>query len=101
MDLLNSMRVFVRVVDCASFTAAAQLKDRFEVVSARTSLPSPIENASASAEKRVNPELLIAHQHFAGKLEQDAFVGWLRHGLWHRSRRVFGALYARRQDAKV
>ncbi|WP_297801614.1 energy transducer TonB [Arenimonas sp. GDDSR-1] len=48
----------------ASFTAAAQLKDRFEVVSARTSLPSPIENGSASAEKRANPELLVSERRY-------------------------------------
>jgi Gram-negative bacterial TonB protein C-terminal len=47
-----------------SFGAGAQLKDRFEVVSARTSLPSPIENGTASAEKRVNPELLIAERRY-------------------------------------
>lgn len=48
----------------ASFNAAAQLKDSFEVVSARTSLPSPIENGAASAEKRANPELLIADRRY-------------------------------------
>lgn len=48
----------------ASFNTLAQLKDRFEVVSARTSLPSPIENGTASAEKRVNPELLIAERRY-------------------------------------
>ena len=48
----------------ASFTAAAQLKDRFEVVSARTSLPPPIENGSANAEKRANPELLVSERRY-------------------------------------
>ena len=43
----------------ATVNAAAQLKDSFEVVSARTSLPSPIENSTAASVKRVNPELLI------------------------------------------
>lgn len=48
----------------ASFTAGAQLKDSFEVVSARTSLPSPIENSSAAAEKRANPELLVSERRY-------------------------------------
>jgi hypothetical protein len=43
----------------AGLPVEAQLKDRFEVVSARTSLPSPIENSTAASVKRVNPELLI------------------------------------------
>lgn len=48
----------------ASFNTAAQLKDRFEVVSARTNLPSPIENGTAASVKRVNPELLIAERRY-------------------------------------
>ena len=48
----------------ASLNTAAQLKDSFEVVSARTSLPSPIENDSANAVKRANPELLIAERRY-------------------------------------
>jgi hypothetical protein len=48
----------------ASFTTAAQLKDSFEVVSARTSLPSPIENDSANAVKRANPELLVSERRY-------------------------------------
>lgn len=48
----------------ASLNTAAQLKDSFEVVSARTSLPSPIENNSANAVKRANPELLIAERRY-------------------------------------
>jgi hypothetical protein len=48
----------------ASLNTAAQLKDSFEVVSARASLPSPIENDSANAVKRANPELLIAERRY-------------------------------------
>jgi hypothetical protein len=48
----------------ASVNTAAQLKDRFEVVSARTSLPSPIENGSANTEKRANPELLVSERRY-------------------------------------
>ena len=48
----------------ASFTTAAQLKDSFEGVSARTSLPSPIENDSANAVKRANPELLVSERRY-------------------------------------
>jgi hypothetical protein len=48
----------------ASFTTASQLKDSFEVVSARTSLPSPIENDSANAVKRANPELLVSERRY-------------------------------------
>ena len=48
----------------ASLNTAAQLKDSFEVVSTRASLPSPIENDSANAVKRANPELLIAERRY-------------------------------------
>lgn len=48
----------------ASFNAAAQLKDRFEVVSASTGLPSAVENRNASAEKRANPELLVSERRY-------------------------------------
>ena len=48
----------------ASFTTAAQLKDSFEVVSARTSLPSPIENDSTNAVKRTNPEQLVSERRY-------------------------------------
>ncbi|WP_395771301.1 energy transducer TonB [Arenimonas sp.] len=45
-------------------SAEAQLKDRFEVVSGRTSTPSPIENGSVAAESRANPEILIAERRY-------------------------------------
>ena len=54
----------VLVLSMACVSAQAQLKDRFEVVSARTSLPSPIENRTASTEKQANPELLISERRF-------------------------------------
>ena len=54
----------VLILLAAGLPVEAQLKDRFEVVSARTSLPSSIENSTAVALKRVNPELLIAERRY-------------------------------------
>jgi hypothetical protein len=48
----------------ASFNTAAQLKDSFEVISARISIPSPIENGTVSAEKEANPEYLVSDRRF-------------------------------------
>lgn len=54
----------VLLLSTACVSAQAQLKDRFEVVSATTSLPSPIENGNAAAAKRASPELLISERRY-------------------------------------
>lgn len=54
----------VLVLSMACVSAQAQLKDRFEVISATTNLPSPIENGNAAAAKRASPELLISERRY-------------------------------------
>ncbi len=50
--------------------AQAQLQDRFEVISARTSLPSPIRNSKTIAEARQSPELLISQKRYLEAITQ-------------------------------
>ena len=55
------------LVICAPLQA--QLKDSFEVVSARTSLPSPIRNSTAIAAQQAAPELLISQKRYAEAIQ--------------------------------
>jgi hypothetical protein len=59
--------LFGLLVLCAPLQA--QLKDSFEVVSARTSLPSPTRNSTAIAAQQAAPELLISQKRYAEAIQ--------------------------------
>lgn len=54
----------VLVLSMACVSAGAQLKDRFEIISAGTSPPSSIDDSNIAAAKLANPETLIAEHRF-------------------------------------
>jgi hypothetical protein len=68
------------LVICAPLQA--QLKDSFEVVSARTSLPSPIRNSTAIAAQQAAPELLISQKRYAEAIQayRNRILQWRSSG---------------------